>query len=164
MLTGLLKTFCWKAININIFPTGTAGKTFICKWWSLISIFVQAIGKPPRVKQTWWKWNLYLQSDLTEAYLLSDNQNLAFLTLAVSRAVLRAKNCTVYPSYVKSESSVTTLGLNHRAHGSAKDFTCLTLPVQLAPLNCWQSVQLTPCMRCQYHNESSHSCRHMNTQ
>lgn len=26
MLTGLLKTFCWKAINISTFPTGTAGK------------------------------------------------------------------------------------------------------------------------------------------
>lgn len=31
MLTGLLKTLRWKAINISLFPTGTEGKTFICK-------------------------------------------------------------------------------------------------------------------------------------
>lgn len=120
MLTGLLKTFCWKAINISIFPTGIAGKTFICKLWSLINIFVHAIRKPPRLKQTWWKQNLYLQSDLTKAhFLLKEQFFYFFLLLVLGKGALCAKDCTFYPSWKfwdKLQDLITELTALSRFH------------------------------------------------
>lgn len=54
-----------------------------------------------------------------------------------------------------------TLGLNYGAHSTAKIFMCLTLLLQLALLES-MAVKLTTCMRCQYHDESCHSYRHVN--